>query len=219
MAVRRRLLIPVLLAVMAGSLLLSIWMSQQQTGETTWGNAPPEVQAVMWPEPRPLSDFSLQTQHGESFGRESLEGQWNFLFFGYLECPDVCPTSLYAMREMREFLRQLDRDHDRHQYIFISVDPENDTPEEMREYLSWYDDDFIGLHGDEQEIAALAGSMAVKYEEFVDETGYRSIDHTSSVMIVDPEGRVVGALPPPLQPQRMAERFERLRGFLDSSRI
>ncbi len=214
MSGRRRLLVPTLLAIMASSLLAGIWLSQQQSGETTWGSAPPEVQAVMWPEPLPLDDFALETQHGEPFGPESLRGQWSFMFFGYLQCPDVCPNSLYAMREMRQFLEEHGSEEAEHQYIFVSVDPDNDTPELMREYLSWYDPDFIGLHGEGGQVEKLARAMAVKYQEFVDDNGYRSIDHTSSLMIIDPSGRAVGALPPPLQPQRMAEQFQRLRRFI-----
>lgn len=213
MQARRRLLIPVLLAVMAGSVLVGLWLGQQPTGQTLWGSAPAQVQAVMWPEPRPISDFALQTQHGDAFGPESLQGRWSFLFFGYMACPDICPMSLHAMRQMREDLAGINAD-DGVQFIFVSVDPDNDTPEEMREYLAWYEADFIGLHGSIDQIDRLTRPMAVKYAEFVDETGYRSIDHTSSVMIIDPRGRVVGALPPPLQPQRMVEQFQQLRAFL-----
>ena len=215
---RRRLLIPSLLLVMAGSLLAGLWVSQQPTGRTAWGSAPPEVQAVMWPEPRHLADFSLQTQHGQAFDRSSLKGNWSFIFFGYMACPDVCPMSLHALRGMHDLLASRRAD-DNLQYIFVSLDPEHDTPEEMKRYLGWYHEAFIGLHGSLGEIDRMASTMAIKYAEHIDETGYRSIDHTSSVMIVDPRGRVVGALPPPLEPQRMAEQFKNLRSHLRGHRI
>jgi len=218
MTPRRRLLIPSLLLVMAGSLLAGLWVSQQPTGRTAWGSAPPEVQAVMWPEPRPLAEFSLQTQHGETFDRDSLTGRWNFVFYGYMACPDVCPMSLHALRGMHDFLASRNAADDL-QVIFVSLDPENDTPDEMKQYLGWYHDDFIGLHGPLDQIDRMASAMAIKYAEHIDESGYRSIDHTSSVMIVDPRGRVVGALSPPLEPGRMAEQFQRLRGHIESNRI
>lgn len=218
MTTRRRLLIPFLLLVMAGSLLAGLWVSQQPTGRTAWGSAPPEVQAVMWPEPRPLAEFSLQTQHGDAFDKGSLDGRWSFVFFGYMACPDVCPMSLHALRGMRDFLASRQAADDL-QVLFVSLDPDNDTPEDMQQYLGWYHEDFIGLHGPMDEIDRMANAMAIKYAEHVDESGYRSIDHTSSVMIIDPRGRVVGALPPPLEPQRMAEQFQRLRGHLERNRI
>jgi protein SCO1 len=218
MSTRRRLLIPLLLLVMAGSLVGGLWLSQQPTGRTAWGSAPAEVQAVMWPEPRSLAEFSLHTQHGETFDRQDLEGRWSFVFFGYMACPDVCPMSLHALRGMRDVLAQVDAADDM-QVIFVSLDPEHDTPDEMRRYLGWYHDDFIGLHGPLAEIDRMASAMAIKYAEHIDESGYRSIDHTASVMIIDPRGRVVGALPPPLEPQRMAEQYQRLRGHLERRRI
>ncbi|QOC22494.1 SCO family protein [Wenzhouxiangella sp. AB-CW3] len=218
MTTRRRLLIPFLLLVMAGSLLAGIWLSQQPTGRTAWGSAPPEVQAVMWPEPRSLAEFQLHTQHGRPFGRDQFKGYWSFVFYGYMACPDVCPMSLHALRGMHDFL-EAQGAADNLQVLFVSLDPDNDSPAEMQEYLDWYHEDFIGLHGELEQIDRLAAPMAIKYAEHVDETGYRSIDHTSSVMIVDPRGRVVGALSPPLEPQRMAEQFQRLRGHFERNRI
>lgn len=206
-------LIVVMAATLAAGLLL---VGRKPPAGTAWGAAPPAVQAVMWPEPRPLADVTLSTQHGETFTTADLEDRWSLMFFGYLDCPDVCPTSLHAMKSMREHLTARSAGTDL-RMVFVSVDPSDDDPEEMAEYLAWYDPEFIGLRGAEAEIARLAESMAVKYVEFVDEAGYRSIDHTSSVMIVDPSGRMVGALPPPLVPERMAERFLALRSYLETS--
>ncbi len=217
MADRRRvsLWVPGLLAIMAGLLLAGIWVSQQQEdGSSSWGRAPAEVQAVMWPEPNPLPDFTLQDQHGRTVGRELFTGQWSFVFFGYLGCPDVCPLSLQAMAGMRAQLIEAGAKDSDFRFVFVSVDPDNDRPEQIREYLAWHDGDFVGLLGEPEELDRLARSMAVKYVEFVSESGYRSIDHTSSVMIVDPRGRVVGALSAPLTPNRMVEQFQRLRAWL-----
>lgn len=210
---RRSLLIALLLAAMAGSTIAGLWIGRQAAGSSAWGKAPPAVQAVMWPEPRPLADFDLRTQHGEPFGPADLAGRWSFVFFGYLGCPDVCPTSLHAMREMRRHLAERGSGGDP-QFLFVSVDPDNDQPGEMADYLAWYDPEFIGLRGPAPEIGRLADSMAVRYETFVDDSGHQSIDHTSSVMMIDPTGRMVGALPPPLRPEQMVERFERLQAYL-----
>lgn len=213
MSARRIVLVSILLAVMAGSTFAGLWLNRPTQAETSWGAAPPAVQAVMWPEPRPLARFELQDQHGEPVGPDRLTDRWSLVFFGYLDCPDVCPTSLHAMREMRRHLAEGGGEPPR--FVFVSVDPANDTPEDIADYLAWYDPEFIGLHGPAEQVAKLADSMAVKYEEFVDEDGRRSIDHTSSLMIVDPKGRMVGALPPPLQPERMLEQFERLQAHMD----
>jgi len=187
------------------------------TGGTGWGSAEPEVRAVMWPEPQLLADVTLKTQHGGTFTRADLEGQWSLMFFGYLQCPDVCPTSLSAMRAMRQLLAEHDGGNDL-DYYFVSVDPANDRPADMVDYLAGFDPSFTGLHGPEPEIRRLAESMAVKFEPFVSDSGYGSIDHTSSVMMIDPTGRMVGALPPPLVPQQMVRRYLGLREQMERSR-
>ncbi|NEZ02665.1 SCO family protein [Wenzhouxiangella sp. XN201] len=203
-----------LIGLMAVTLAAGLLVGRTPPASTAWGQAPPDVRAVMWPEPMPLADVPLKTQHGRAFGQKDLEGQWSLMFFGYLDCPDVCPTSLHAMREMRRLL--VENQGEEPQYLFVSVDPENDDPSEMADYLAWYDPNLIGLHGPDSSIRTLADSMAVKFEPFVDDAGNRSIDHTSSVMIIDPQGRMVGALPAPLVPQRMVEQFDGLRGWLES---
>jgi len=212
---RRTITVAGLIVVMAATLAAGLLVGRTPPASTVWGAAPPAVRTVMWPEARPLADVSLSTQHGHDFTNADLEGRWSLMFFGYLDCPDVCPTSLHAMKSMRERLASGGTGGDL-QMLFVSVDPNDDDPAEMAEYLAWYDRDFIGLRGSEAEIARLADSMAVKYVEFVDDSGYRSIDHTSSVMIIDPQGRMVGALPPPLVPDRMAERFLALRRYLEN---
>lgn len=212
---RRPLLPAIALTLMASALAAGILVGRTPQAETTWGAAPPPVRAVMWPEPQALADVSLHTQHGEPFGADAFTGRWSLVFFGYLDCPDVCPTSLHAMREMRRLLADRQAAEEL-QFIFVSVDPASDRPSRMAEYLAWYDPAFIGLHGPAAEIRRLADSMAVKFETFVDDSGYRSIDHTSSVMMIDASGRMVGALPPPLVPEQMAERYLRLRDHLDN---
>ncbi|QKK01419.1 MAG: SCO family protein [Pseudomonadota bacterium] len=214
MNLRRALLATALIMVMAASLTGGMLIGRDLPHDATgWGQAPAEVRAVMWPEPRALAKVVLTTQHGERFTNDDLRGHWSLVFFGYMSCPDVCPTSLQAMREMRKLLDTQDALHNV-QTVFVTVDPQHDRPDEMADYLAWYDPALIGLHGTEDEIARLADSLAVKYLEFNDETGYRSIDHTASLMVIAPDGRMVGALPPPLEPQRMTEQFLRLVEYL-----
>jgi protein SCO1 len=218
---RNRLLPPILLGVMGLSLLVGLNLGQRSASGDglPWNSAPPAVQAVMWPEPRALAGFSMLDQNRQPFGPAQFQGHWSFVFFGYLGCPDICPSSLHAMREFKRQLERRDPGAAGHQFIFVSVDPEHDRPEAIREYLAWYQADFIGLSGSSAQIDTLARHMAIKYEEHIDETGYRSIDHSSSLMIIDPSGRVVGALPPPLLPERMVEQFQQLATFMQRQGI
>jgi protein SCO1 len=139
-----------------------------------------------------------------------IVGQWTFLFFGYLQCPDVCPTAMHILRDYRRLLAAADPGL-AHQVVFVSVDPEYDRPAHIADYMAFFDPEFIGLSGTHDALAALAGPLAIKYYECVDENGRRSIDHTSSILIVDPAGRVLGAFPPPQRPERMLDLFRQLR--------
>lgn len=218
MRVRRIRLLVALGLLMAVTLATGLLVGRTPpagTG-TGWGSAEPEVRAVMWPEPLPLADVTLETQHGETFTPTDLHGRWSLMFFGYLGCPDVCPTSLSAMREMRRLLEASKLGGDL-QYYFVSVDPANDDPADMVDYLAGFDPSFIGLHGPEPEIRRLTDSMAVKFEPFVNDGGYTTIDHTSSVMMIDSGGRMVGALPPPLVPEQMVHRYLQLRDHLQNA--
>jgi protein SCO1 len=202
---------PVLLALLGVVVLGATLVARQGPGPAPgWANAPPELRAILWPEPIPVGPFELTDQHGRSFGPERLQGRWSFLFFGYLQCPDVCPMAMHVLRDYRKALLAA-QPGTPHQVVFVSVDPEYDRPAQIAAYLDYFDPEFIGLSGSAEALAELAGPLAIKYYEFVDEHGRRSIDHTSSIMIVDPEGRVMGAFPPPQHPARMVAQFQALR--------
>ena len=171
--------------------------------------APEPLRGVLWPEPLELAEFELTTQTGNIFTDDSFVGQWDLVFFGYIDCPDICPMSLASMRQMRNILSSRGGGVSRPRFILVSVDSENDNPERMRRYLAAFDPEFIGLTGAKAMIDRLAGSLAVHYRK-VPDGDFNAIDHTSSLMIIDPQGRAVGAMQPPLVPERMAEIFEKL---------
>lgn len=203
---------PLLLGALGLVLLGAVLVARQSPLEPPgWANAPPELRAILWPEPLPIPDFELLDQREQPFGPAGFQGRWTFLFFGYLQCPDVCPTAMHLLREYGRMLSAREPGLP-HQVVFVSVDPEYDRPAQMADYLAFFDPGFIGLSGPADALSALAGPLAIKYYEHVDEHGRRSIDHTSSIMIVDPAGRVLGAFPPPQQrPERMLELFREMR--------
>jgi protein SCO1/2 len=206
---RRSLL---LLAIAAGTLTASLWVSRANHGERDWASAPPALQSILWPAARPIAEFQLTTQHQQPFANADLIGHWSLLYFGYLQCPDVCPTTLQTLRGVQNLLEG-DGDNIT-RFIFVSVDPANDTPERIGAYLKFFGDDLVGLSGDHDGLAALAGSLGVMYAENIDASGSRSMDHTTSIIVVDPQGRGVAALPGGQTPQAMAAQLQSLRQFL-----
>lgn len=133
-------------------------------------------------------DFLLTDHHG---GRRSLgdfKGQVVVVFFGFTQCPDVCPTSMAEMAQAREMLGP---QGDRVQGLFISLDPERDTPEIMREYMASFDPTFLALYTDLERLPELAQSFKVYYRKVPGPTPTSySIDHTAGSYIFDTQGRI-----------------------------
>ena len=132
--------------------------------------------------------FSLTDQNGRAVTDQDLKGQPFLVFFGFTHCPDVCPTTLF---EVSEILRALGPDADRVRALFITVDPERDTPDVMRDYLSSFDSHLSGLTGDAAAIAAVAKAYRVYFKKMPLEQGGYTMDHTASVYLMDKDGRFV----------------------------
>jgi len=132
--------------------------------------------------------FRLTDQDGKTITDQDLKGRPFLVFFGFTNCPDVCPTALF---EMSEILRALGPDADRIGALFITVDPERDTPAVIKDYLSSFDPHLVGLTGDPATIAAVAKAYRVYFKKVpLDQGGY-TMDHTAIVYLMDKSGRFV----------------------------
>ena len=132
--------------------------------------------------------FQLTDQNGKAITDKSLKGKPTLIFFGYTHCPDVCPTSLF---EISEVLRALGKDADKVNAVFISVDPERDTPATMKEYLSSFDPHPEGLSGDPAETAKVITSYRVYAKKVPTKDGDYTMDHTALIYLMDRDGRFV----------------------------
>ncbi len=136
--------------------------------------------------PDPVRNFTLTGPDGKPVNLADYRGQAVLLYFGYTFCPDVCPATLAEVAKAR---RQLGKDAEKLQVVMITVDPLRDTPEKLGEYVTHFDPSFIGLTGNENEIATVATIFGIYYEkqEGSEATGYL-VDHTASVIVIDQEG-------------------------------
>jgi protein SCO1/2 len=132
--------------------------------------------------------FQLTDQNGKAVTDKSLKGKPTLIFFGYTHCPDVCPTSLF---EISEVLRAMGKDADKVNAIFISVDPERDTPAVMKDYLASFDPHLEGLSGDPAETAKVITSYRVYAKKVPTKDGDYTMDHTALVYLMDRDGRFV----------------------------
>jgi protein SCO1/2 len=133
-------------------------------------------------------DFALTDPQGQARHLADFKGKAVVVFFGYTQCPDVCPTTLLSMREV---LNRLGNDAGRVQVIFVTLDPARDTPQVLREYVTAFHPSFVGLRGDEATTAAVARDFKVFYAKQAGSTaGTYSIDHSTGSYAYDPEGRL-----------------------------
>lgn len=150
--------------------------------------------------------FQLTDQNGKAVTDKSLKGKPTLIFFGYTHCPDVCPTSLF---EISEVLRAMGRDADKVNAIFISVDPERDTPAAMKDYLSSFDPHLEGLSGDPAETAKVITSYRVYAKKVPTKDGYYTMDHTALIYLMDRDGRFVSPFNLKRTPEEAAVELKR----------
>jgi len=147
------------------------------------GNASPVTQVSTVGGP-----FKLTDQNGKTLTDQDLKGKPFLVFFGFTHCPDVCPTSLF---EVSEVLRALGKDADKTQALFVTVDPERDTPQVMKDYLQSFDPHLWGLTGDDASVAQVAKAYRVYYKKVPLDGGDYTMDHTAMVYLMDKDGRFV----------------------------
>ena len=132
--------------------------------------------------------FRLTDQDGKTITEESFKGRPFLVFFGFTHCPDICPTTLF---EVSEVLRNLGPDADRVGALFVSVDPERDTPPKLKDYLSSFDPHLRAATGDEAAIAAIQKAYRVYSKKVPLQDGDYTMDHTALVYLMDKQGRFV----------------------------
>lgn len=133
-------------------------------------------------------DFTLTDQHGIQLRLGDLHGKIILLSFGYTHCPDICPTTLFTFQRV---LRQLGSDAERVQGVFITLDPERDTPQRLADYLDYFQAGFIGLTGSVDEIRAIATRYGTRFEkESVPGSEDYSIAHNGILYLLDHRGRI-----------------------------
>ena len=133
-------------------------------------------------------NFNLTDQKGQARSLSDFKGKAVVVFFGYTQCPDVCPTSL---NELAQAKRLLGADGERLQGVFVTVDPERDTPDLLKAYMANFDDSFVALVPTAEQLAAVAKEFKVYYKKVEGKTPTSyTMDHTAGSYIYDPQGRL-----------------------------
>jgi len=146
---------------------------------------------------------ALTRGDGSQFSIGSQKGKVSLVFFGYTNCPDICPTTLVEWKRVKA---ALGGDVSRVNFVFVTIDPENDTPAVMRNYMANFDSSFVGLSGEPAMVDSIATAFGVRaFPDGTLESGHVAMAHPSRVYLVDPDGRIRFVYPPGLKPDEIAQ--------------
>jgi len=150
--------------------------------------------------------FSLVDQNGKPFTEADLRGKWHLVFFGYTHCPDICPT---ALNDLSLAVDQLGAAKSQVGIVFISVDPDRDTPAVLKSYIESFGGPITGLTGTAAEVKQAAQDYKVYYAKHPTKDGY-DMDHGALIYIMDPQGRFTATFTPDDTSDTMATRLKKL---------
>src|SRR6201987_5212805 len=151
--------------------------------------------------------FQLVDQNGKVVTDSDLKGKWSLVYFGYTHCPDACPT---ALNDISIALDELGPKRGAVRPVFITVDPERDTPEVLKAYVTSLDAPILALTGTREEIAQAAKDYRVYYAKHAEAGGDYSMDHSSVIYVMDPQGRFTASFTHENSPEEIAERLKKL---------
>jgi protein SCO1/2 len=176
--------------------------------------AAPEINGIALDEPKPLITFALTDMNGQSFTDQSFLGKWSLVFFGFTSCPDICPVTLSLLNQVTTILHA-EPGLPVPQVIFVSVDPERDTPEKLKQYVEHFNANFIGVTGNHTQLTNFSRQLGVVYEKFYlnNESGDYLMDHSGSIALINPKGAIQAFFTPPLDAVTIAENFASIVGY------
>jgi protein SCO1 len=151
--------------------------------------------------------FTLVDQNGKAVTNTALEGKWLLVYFGYTHCPDACPTTL---NNIALALHDLGTRRDEVRPVFITIDPDRDTSQVMKDYVAAFDAPILALTGTAAEVAQAAKNYRVYYAKHPEAGGDYSMDHTSVIYVMDPKGRFTASFTGEDPPAQIAERLKKL---------
>lgn len=195
----------ILVAALAAG--LGLWAARRHFGNAAADR--PALQAVrLFEQPREIPAFSLRQSDGTQLISGELKGHWTLVFLGFTHCPDICPTTLAELAQAQKQWQPLP-DARRPRVLFVSVDPERDTPIKIGGYAHAFHRDTLAATADLPALESFAKSLSLVFMKVSAAEGapadQYSVDHSAAIAVLDPQGRMAGVIPPPLQPTAIAE--------------
>lgn len=191
---KKMIIVVVLIALIGG-----IWLGYKHEKKNNYSS---QQSSTIFSPPQPIAKFSLVDTNGKPFDNDALWGQWTFLFFGFTQCPQVCPAAMANLKQMYDVLLQ-QQQNPMPQVVLVSIDPEHDTLPKLKNYVVSFNPHFQGATGDMGAIDKLAASLNVLV--FKDKQG--NIDHSGTILLMDPAGKLIAVFSSPHDPKALAHDF------------
>lgn len=171
-------------------------------------NAVPGTEARLMT-PKLLTAFQLTAHDLKPLNIERLKGKWTLLFFGYTHCPDVCPITLTELEQMAQQLPPEILGST--QFVFVSVDPQRDSPESLAEYVGYFNESFLGATGSIDALTTFARQLDSKFSLETDPVGEPIVNHSSAMLLIDPQARYYARLKAPHYAEEILAQYLALR--------
>lgn len=201
--------VPLILAVLVAA-GLGLWASQRTFGPvvpaTPAQSVPVTKSATVLPQPRTLPAFELQQSDGTALTQDELKGHWTVVFLGFTHCPDICPTTLAQLSAAQQQWASIPEAR-RPRVLFVSADPERDSPERVGEYAHAFHADTLAATAPLERLEPFARSLSLVFMKVPGRSGAPedySIDHSAALVLLDPQARFGGVIQPPLDVQAVA---------------
>jgi protein SCO1/2 len=205
-----RIVVLVIVAFAAGLLLARLLVPGKV--------APPQLeQATVFPAPRALPTLDLVDQDGKPLPPRFFDGHWTLVFFGFTQCPDICPTTLATLAQANKQFGDLPAGS-RPRVLLVSVDPERDPPSILAPYVRFFDPAFLAATGSLEATAAAAAAFNVPYAKVAQDGGGYTLDHGSGIFVVGPTGGIVAYLSAPHDAARIAANVRSIVAWSESQR-
>jgi protein SCO1 len=211
---RSRATAPIAVGVAVVAAVLGLWFGADWSGRQTngpGGQAPKLEAGTALPQPKRLAPFVLIDQDGRELTEARLLGKWTFAAIGYTSCPDICPMTMATFAALHRQIGEA-AGRQKPQFLLISIDPQRDTPDRLAQYVRHFDPGFLGATGKDDVLQAVTRDLGGIYARVDDPNsalGY-TMDHSASIYLIDPDGRLAAIFSTPHDPTSMARDFAAL---------
>ena len=165
----------------------------------------------LFDQPKDISDFEFYSSDQTSFTKADLIGNWTLMYFGFTNCPDECPTTMYQLSKLIKILREKNFDLNNKQWVLVSIDPERDTPEMIDKYAKGFDQDFLGVSNARPMLLSLATQLSVNnvMPNHANHMDHSHLDnHVNNIILLNPKGQFAGIFRPPFEVSRLSLTYQ-----------